>query len=195
MPANRWPLVFVIGVTLGTSGIGWTASSDKVDLASPQPTYTEDGELVRPRSTESWVFVGSSIGLKYEGESTQGPSQFHNVFISPAAYREYQKTGVFPQYTMLVLERYAEQTKASDASGLISGSFNGELRGLEVAVKNAQRPDAREGSRSEWAYYAFGPGNALRETARAFNDSACQACHQKHASKDHVWTQFYPRLR
>jgi hypothetical protein len=78
---------------------------------------------------------------------------------------------------------------------LDSGVFNGARAGLEVAVKNSQRPD---GSNTPWAYYSFtdGPdGSQVKPSAQPFPDAACQNCHKQHASMDNVWVQFYPTLR
>ena len=64
--------------------------------------------LLRPDGYREWVFVGSSLGLRYEGGKKQpGQLEFKNVYIDPAAYRAYRATGVFPQGTVLVLETAA----------------------------------------------------------------------------------------
>jgi hypothetical protein len=66
---------------------------------------------------------------------------------------------------------------------------------LEVAVKNAARPD---GQKTAWAYYDFTdparPGK-LKASAAAFPDEQCETCHRKHASPYNVWVPFYPILR
>jgi hypothetical protein len=78
---------------------------------------------------------------------------------------------------------------------LANGFFNGRRVGLEVAVKNTTRPD---GKTTPWAYYNFTDQSdraKVLASATAFPDAACANCHQRHASTDNVWVQFYPTLR
>jgi hypothetical protein len=77
---------------------------------------TETGSLKQPKEWETWVMVGSPTGLSY---STPGaapaagvsPGMFHNVYMQPWAYREFTRTGVFPQGTMFVLSFYEPSQK------------------------------------------------------------------------------------
>src|SRR5438874_9544980 len=80
------------------------------------PQYTPQGELKRPAGYETWVFVGSNLGLEYSDDVSKAkpPSKdrdkksktanFHNVYINPEAYAHYVKTGEFPQNTVLILD-------------------------------------------------------------------------------------------
>jgi len=162
------------------------------------PQYTDKGELKRPTGFETWVFVGSNIGVEYSDDVSKVPppkkerdkkvGNFHNVYMNPEAYATYVKTGKFPEKTVLVLDIF----KAIDREpkNVVSeGLFPGDRSGLAVAVKNSARPD---GSKTDWAYYDFGLD---KPTARAFPDKACYDCHLEHASDDNVWVQFYPTLR
>src|SRR5947207_15499647 len=77
---------------------------------SPKPAAVFEGKdtLLRPDGYREWVFVGSSLGLRYEdGKEQPGQREFKNVYIDRAAYRAYRQTGVFPQGTVLVLETAA----------------------------------------------------------------------------------------
>src|SRR5262245_2372110 len=72
-----------------------------------QPAASFEGRdtLLRPDGYREWVFVGSSLGLRYsEGEKSAEKLEYKNVYIDPAAYRAYKETGAFPQGTVLVLE-------------------------------------------------------------------------------------------
>src|SRR5262249_214959 len=146
---------------------------------------------------------GSNLGLGYAPQSAGMTAleaarvqhdEFHNIYIDPAAYEAFVRTGRFPDHTVLVMEHYAAEKKEPNGV-LVSGVFNGMLSGLEVAVKNAHRPD---GSTTPWAYYVFTdsahPSTPLAQAA-AFPDQDCNACHVKHAGFDNVWVQFYPILR
>jgi hypothetical protein len=177
-----------------------------VGAASAQdfaPAYEAGGDLRPPAGYETWVFVGSNLGLDYKDdlpaitarEAARGDVQmFHNVFIDPAAYAAFAKTGDFPDPTILIMEVYLAEAK--DPGGVLEqGLFNGGRVAVEAAVKDSKRP-TRPGSKEVWAYYDFPlDGSGLPTPAPAKADAACFACHEAHASHDNVWTQFYPVLR
>lgn len=173
--------------------------ADSIDFA---PVYQADGNLTLPMGFEKWIFVGSNLGLSYENHLVDmtplearraTEALFHNVYLDPNSYRTYVETGEFPNPSTLVMEIFAAAER--EPKGVLSeGHYNGDFRGLQVAVKNAQRPGIPPDG-SEWAYYVFSDGSAVLPSAAAFPDSACAACHKAHASKDNVWVQFYPTLR
>ena len=184
----------------------WLVSpADSADQASPGPTkpiYTNEGELALPKGYRSWTFVGTSLSPVYKSELPGGaarlereeknPGSFHNVYINPEAFVEYQKTGKFPNQTMLVMEVFSAGTK--DKTGFLTGGRFEEKRvALEVAVKETHRP----GGDVLWAYYDFkiNNNNSQATSAKAFPKAKCYDCHLKHAGVDNVWVQFYPALR
>ncbi len=168
--------------------------------ATTRPQYNAQGELKRPTGYESWVFVGSNLGIEYSDDASKvkppatdrekksKTGNFHNVYINPEAYAHYVKTGTFPENTVLILDIFkAEQREPRNI--VSEGTFPASQTGLAVAVKNSARPD---GSKTDWAYYDFGLD---RRSAKAFPDNACYDCHIEHADDDNVWVQFYPTLR
>jgi hypothetical protein len=194
------------GLIIGAAALCFTLAASplraQVQLTD-EPRYTPSGELVLPNGFETWVFVGSNLGLSYTPEAAAAASapppraarqQFHNVSINKAAYDYFLTNGQFPDRTVLVMQVF-EAADKEPKGVLASGLFNGRRVGLEVAVKNASRPD---GKTTPWAYYNFTDpsdrSKALASTA-AFPDQACANCHQRHASVDNVWVQFYPALR
>ena len=174
-------------------------------------TYDQEGNLLRPTAFETWVFVGSNLGLGYatdaksmtivEARRTE-QQDYHNVYIDPAAYAAYLAKRSFPDGAMLVMDVYEAATKEVRSSGdkpsvLNAGTFNGRRKAVEVAVKDSRRPNRRDvkgddRSVGEWAYYRF---DAQGTKARAQADSECFNCHRDHADDDNVWVQFYPTLR
>jgi hypothetical protein len=153
----------------------------------PAAVFEGPDTLLRPDGYREWVFVGSSLGLRYdEGERPSEAMEFKNVYLDPAAYRAYLATGAFPPGTVLVLETAAGEEKRE--AGL-RGSYQREFVGLSAAVKD----ERFEGG---WGYFTFadGPGKA-RDKARPAKKAACYDCHLKKAAEDHVFTQFYPVLR
>jgi Cytochrome P460 len=171
--------------------------------SSEEPRYTPGGDLLLPNGFDTWVFVGSNLGLSYTPDAAavasapppRAPSQqFHNVSINKAAYDYFSANGRFPDRTVLVMQVF-EAADKEPRGVLASGVFNGRRIGLEVAVKNATRPD---GKATPWAYYNFtdpSDRSKVLASATAFPDGACANCHQRHASIDNVWVQFYPALR
>ena len=152
-------------------------------MPAAQPRYTETGELLRPERTGDWVFLGSSMGLGYsESSRDDGPGDFQNVFMEPASFAEYARTGRFPEKTMFALVIHEPRQRESIGR---QGYFSGDLAALEVAVKDSER--VPEG----WAYFDFGKERGI---AAAKPPDECHACHLEHG-KDNVFVQFYPRLR
>lgn len=180
-------------------------------IAAPQvggqpgatPRYAPNGSLLVPVGFETWVFVGSNLGMVYKPDlaattaletSRADHRRFHNVYIHPEAYGQFLATRRFPELTVLVMELFAAADK--EPKGILAGGvFNGERVGVEVAVKNSFRPD---GQTTPWAYYDFtdpADSSKVLPSARAFPDRSCEHCHRQHASMDNVWVQFYPILR
>jgi len=148
------------------------------------PRYDDGGDLLLPDGFESWVFVGSSLGLTY-GPEPPSHDMFHNVYIEPSAYQHYVETGAFPDQTMLAMTLYGAREKTHFGSGLFSGDFHG----LEIAVKDVGRFD------EEWSYYAFSGSSGRADRASRFERASCHDCHVEHAKDDNVFVQYYPVIR
>jgi hypothetical protein len=190
---------------VGLIALVWIARAQEVrGQSSTAPQYTAGGDLLTPTGFETWVFVGSNLGLDYKHdlpvttalENAHAEKQvFHNIYINPEAYAHFVATREFPEPTMLVMEIFAATDK--EPKGVLSqGVYNGERIGLQVAVKNSNRPGPHV---KPWAYYIpldlNDPQHVLHASSQAFPDRACESCHKEHASMDNVWVQFYPTLR
>jgi hypothetical protein len=158
--------------------------------ANPDSAARFDGlRLRRPGGYREWMFLGSSLGLGYSqvaGPASTGADLYHNVYIEPRAYRQFQRTGIFPEGTMLVMELAREEAKQEPG---LHGSYQKEFVGLEASVKDRSR--FKEG----WGYFLFASGSRSAEPAAAQPAASCWQCHHEHAATDHVFTQFYPVLR
>lgn len=155
------------------------------------PRFEDKTTLVRPTGYREWVFVGSSLGLRYDATAAERPKprpeRYHNVYINPAAYREFSKTGKFPDGTMMVLELASSAEKKEPG---LQGSFQDKFVALEASVKDSSR------FKEVWAYFSFDDGDGkLKAKATPFPKTACWSCHDQKAETDHVFTQFYPVLR
>ncbi len=163
----------------------------RADSNSDKPVFEDKETLLRPQNYREWIFVGSSLGLSYAPNpaSTQpsGTQLYHNVYINPSAYREFSKTGKFPDGTMMILELATQEQKKEPG---LQGSYEKEIIGIEASVKDSTR------FTEAWAYFNFiGADNKPLQKAKAFPKAACWTCHDTHAATDHVFTQFYPVLR
>src|SRR5438093_1552690 len=141
----------------------------------PAAVFEGKDTLLRPEGYREWVFVGSSLGLRYDQNSEKGPAdgarRFNNVYLNPAAYREFSKTGKFPDGTVLILEIASAETK-KEAS--LQGSFQKEFVALEAAVKDSQR---LEGG---WAYFSFDDKSGKpNDKAQPFSEASCYDCHHE----------------
>ncbi len=146
--------------------------------------------LIRPEGYREWIFVGSSLGLNYAQDSSQGQNRaqiYHNTYINPSAYREFSKTGKFPEGTVMILELASAEVKSEPG---LQGSYEKDYIALEASVKDSSR---FEGG---WGYFNFTerPG-VLKPSAEPFPQTRCWSCHHEKAATDHVFTQFYPVLR
>jgi cytochrome P460 len=206
---TRAALAFAIA---GLAALAWAGFTSPVESQQgARPVYTPDGTMMQlPAGFETWVFVGSNLGLAYKPEMTENDAReanraaeqqfFHNVYINPEAYAHFAATKEFPDPTILVMEVFLPEDR--DPRGVLkSGVFNGQRRGIEVAVKDTRRPanHLTAAAASPWAYYIFmNPFEqqpVLHQTVRADRGGSCQACHKANAPPDNVWVRFYPALR
>jgi hypothetical protein len=87
-------------------------------VAGPAPSFNAAGELERPADFREWVYLTTGLDMFYgpvaNAMRRDGGSVFTNVYVTPDAYREFMRTGKWPDKTMFVLEaRRAETTSAS----------------------------------------------------------------------------------
>ena len=178
------PRCFVFLLLLACSTALNPASAQDVE-----PRFTEDKELLRPEGYRDWVFIGATLGLSYNepDEAKRKDPKFHNLFINPTAYREYEKTGKFPERTIIAMEVL---TAGSRESINQQGHFQDKTLGIEVAVKDSSRFE------ESWAYFNFiADDGSAKDKATAYPKERCWSCHNEHAATDNVFTQFYPVLR
>lgn len=166
---------------------GWSAALLFSQPAPPGsgPRYDADGRLEFPADYREWVFLSAGRGMTYgPSANPNGPPLFDNVFVLPAAYREFLKTGQWPDGAMFVLEIRSAATEESINKG---GQFQKDLRAIEVEVK-----DKRFTETGGWAFFEFGtkrdPAAALPKTAD------CYSCHSQNGAVENTFVQFYPTL-
>jgi hypothetical protein len=185
----RAPRLAVAGmVLLGVVSVTLLAQIGQrsIESAGAVPGFVEETVLRRPEGYRQWIYVGAAIGSVHAAQSeARVPSMIRSVYINPAGYQEYVKTGTFPEGTMMVAESAAMASKHEPG---FEGWYEKEFVGLQVSVKDRRF----EGG---WGYYDFTAGPGELVAAARPEGSACISCHRDRAATDHVFTQFYPVLR
>lgn len=138
--------------------------------------------LAFPADYRDWVYLSTGLDMSYNpAMAPMDHHMFDNVFVNPAAYREFLATGHWPDGTMLALEvRAASKLRSLNKSG----SFQDDhVMGIEV--------HARDDKHGGWGFYAFG---GKQPAARIPDSADCYSCHQAHGAVDTSFVQFYPTL-
>ncbi len=164
--------------------------------------FDSEGNLLRPTGYREWVFVGTPLTPNELNGGLAPFPEFHAVYMDPASWEHYKRTGEFRDGTVLMKELISVGSKQA-TSGV--GYFMGEYLGLEAAVKSKQQFPDEPGN---WAYHSFTSGGSpmvagadaahggpYNEKAKAFPTAVCASCHTASAAEDMVFTQFYPVLR
>jgi hypothetical protein len=178
------PVLFVLAgaVTNADTPVSVPAS---VPASPPAgPAYNAEGRLKLPENYREWIFLSAGIDMSYRDTGAMpGHSMFDNVFAEPMAYREFVRTGTWPDRTTLVLEIRGAAEKGSINR---QGKFQaGDVMAVELHVKDTKRFPGG------WAFFAF----SGTEPAQQIPTSAeCYSCHQQHAAVDTTFVQFYPTL-
>ncbi len=176
--------VLLMAAALGAQ-VAPVGASDHTHHGKEYAKFNKAGELARPADYREWVFVGSPVTPKDMNDGKPAFPEFHNVYIDPASWAHYKKTGEFRSGTITVKELVSVGAKKS-ASG--NGYFQGDFLGIAAAVKDKKRFADKP---NNWAYFGFGD----KTGAAAEPDDACAACHKANAAQDMVFTQHYPVLR
>jgi hypothetical protein len=151
--------------------------------AGDSPAYTPDGRLKVAEKYREWIFLTSGVDMSYNpGAAMAGHSMFDNVFVNPATYQAFLRTGTWPDGTTLVLEvRDAEGASSINKRGHTQSP---EVMGLEIHVKDATLDGG-------WGFFE-GDGTGSAKLVK--RPAECYQCHESHAAVDTTFVQFYPTL-
>jgi hypothetical protein len=187
-----WLVAVAVAINVGApqplaSAEEWsTDNAGRVATISTEsgPMYESDGRLRFPANYREWIFLSSGLDMSYSPQAEKsGHSMFDNVFVEPTAYRQFVRTGTWPDGTTLVLE-----ARGATAKGSINqhGKFQtGAVMGVEVHVKDTKR------FKGDWAFFGF---RGVRPAQMIPTTADCYSCHQQHAAVDTTFVQFYPTL-
>jgi Cytochrome P460 len=179
-------LTAATGVILGlaAAALGQTAAAaKKLEVAR----FTADGSLQKPADLESWIFLGTSLGMGYNPGSFNAaqPGQFQVVLMEPNAYRHFVRHRSYAPGTMFLLSFYDSDRQKRSINQ--SGFTQADLTNFEIHVV-----DPKYGKDGR-AFYMFGANDTQGHAMPAGN--GCVSCHNKHGAFDGTFAQFYPTLR
>jgi hypothetical protein len=162
-------------------GLVAAAGSRAAPATAPALAYTPDGKFIFPKDYRTWVYLSTGMDMAYVEGPPRSEHIFDSVFVNPEAYAVFQKTGTWPDKTVMVLEVRKGQGRGSINK---NGVFQTDRLGVEVHVKDVAR------FKSGWAFFPAGDG----PTAALSQTSQCNVCHEQHGAVDTTFVQFYPTL-
>jgi len=181
VPPNTFRLMLSLVIAFPAAAYAGDPPSNDVHV----PTYTAEGKLIAPSDYREWVYLSSGLGMSYNPKALASPSpMFDNTFVNPESWRAFQKTGTWPDKTVIVLE-----VRGSSDKGSINqrGRFqSGAAQGMEVHVKDTARFNGG------WAFFSFDDSPAPAKQIPT--TEACYSCHSAHGAVDTTFVQFYPTL-
>ena len=160
------------------------AAASASATAGPLTTLSYDGDRLRaPADYREWVYVTTGIDMSYNRVALPGHHMFDSVFVDPASWQAFKRTGSWPERTTFVLETRGAQSKGSiNRRGYFQDT---DLMGVEVHVKDT----ARFGG-DGWAFFTF--EDTGKPSAMIPKDAGCHDCHRSHGAVDSTFVQFYP---
>ena len=182
-------LVLAISVPVHTENRAVAAPTVELNQLADAVVFNKDGQLLQPTGYRRWVYVGTPLTPHDMNGGKAAFPEFHNVYVHPQAFDTYERTGEFPDGTVVVKELVSVGSKQASSG---RGYFMGDFIGLEVAMKDKRRFRDEPGN---WAFFSFGHEYPLLETALPQPAANCSACHANLADDDFVFTQYYPVLR
>ncbi len=160
----------------------WVSLFGLLLLAATAAKAQDAETMAVPADYRQWVFLTSSLDLNYNSAAAPGHHMLDNVFVDPASYQAFLKTGTWPDKAVLIKEN-----RMAESAGTLSkaGQFQVGVMNLEIHIKDQARP-------GQWAFFVSADGKA---PGKLMPQSAnCYSCHQDHGAVDTTFVQFYPTL-
>ena len=194
--SSRTSMTTMVAALVAIAGLIFILARAGAPIAGAEPAargavveFTPDGKLKQPVGYRQWIYVGASVTPNdLNGGKALFP-EFHEVYVDPESFAEYEKTGKFRDGTVLIKELSSVGSKQASSG---NGYFQGEFTGLEASIKDSKRFKDEPGN---VAYFSFGHKYPLKAEASKNAAAACNQCHQDNAQKDWVFSQYYPVLR
>jgi hypothetical protein len=173
------------------AGVSVAQGVDNIGAA----TFNKQGELQLPEGFREWVFIGAPLTPNGLNNGKAGFPEYHHVYVNPDAFAVYQRTGEFPDGTViakeLVLLQKGEFKDGSKTAPSGRGFFAGEFHGMDVMVKDSRR----FADTNAWGFFNFGHhAPPYVKAAKAAPAESCASCHTANAGKGMVFKTYYPIL-
>ena len=185
-------IAVLTAAAVGTLGLGVVARAQTAATAKPLQIaqLTADGKLQKPADLDSWVFLGTSLGMGYNPGSFNAahPGQFQVVLMEPNAYRHFVQNRSYAPGSMFLLSFYDSDKQQRSINQ--NGFTQADLTNYEIHVIDPAKGDKADKGH---AFYVFNPKDTQGEALPAGN--ACVRCHVEHGAFDGTFAQFYPTLR
>jgi hypothetical protein len=158
--------------------------------AGDKARFTKEGALQPPADYREWIFLSSGLGMTYgpNAPAAGAPLRFDNVYVNPSSYREFLRSGAWPDGTVLVLE-----IRESESEGSINrhGRYQTRRTAMEANVK-----DSRRFGGNGWAFFDLTRAMDGRQPVakRIPSPNRCEQCHSSNGAVDNTFVQFYPEL-
>ena len=128
-----------VAASLLAAGAALAGGNDSIGAA----TFKGQDELVLPEGFRQWVFIGAPLTPHGLNNGKAGFPEYHHVYVNRDAFEVYQRTGAFPDGTViakeLVLLQRGDFKDGSKNAPSGRGYFAGEFHGMDVMVKDSQR--------------------------------------------------------
>jgi hypothetical protein len=145
--------------------------------------YVAQDQMAVPADYRQWVFLTSSLDLNYNTAAAPGHHMLDNVFVDPASYQAFLKTGTWPDKAILIKEN-----RMAESTGTLAkdGQFQVGVMNLEIHIKDEAKFPGK------WAFFVSADGKAPGKLMP--QSASCYSCHQDHGAVDTTFVQFYPIL-
>ncbi|NJO31897.1 MAG: cytochrome P460 family protein [Rhodospirillales bacterium] len=183
----------VVSMAAAFAAAGLAAIAGAQDGTDGHPPDTEAEIVLRVPSVDyrkEWVQLGVFSVLA--DEPADGAKEIHAVYTARQNVDAYQRSGRFPDGTILVKDVFAARTEAL-TTGI--ASYAGALVGRFIMVKDAARKlgtSPRFGDGWGWAFYE---GAETARTITTDYKTDCLGCHEPARAQDLIFRQGYPLLR
>lgn len=171
---------------LAVAALGQEASQPAVKSLQVAQ-FASNGKLQKPADLESWIFLGTSLGMGYNPGSFNAahPGQFQVVLMEPNAYRHFVQHKSYAPGSMFLLSFYDSDQQQRSINQ--NGFTQADLTNYEIHVIDPAKPDKGH------AFYVFDAKDTQGGLVPPGN--ACVRCHVDHGAFDGTFAQFYPTLR
>jgi cytochrome P460 len=149
------------------------------------------GNLKMPAGyRKTYEFLGTwGVAADTPGE---GSKQFHNVYASPGTIEAFQKSGRFPDGTVLVKEVFATKNDQM-TTGLVS--HLDALQGWFLMVKESKNLHPENKLWGDgWVWSWFDADKPNKTTSTDYKKD-CKSCHEPAQASDWIYSSGYPALK